>query len=320
MKALQFRHEKEKGLHYSRRLPSFFCVGTQKSASSTLHSVLRGHPQIYLPKIKETKFFVLDKKYSRGLKFYLAEYFSQWHHELIAGEVDPDYMYFPWVPQRMREKLGDGCKLIFILRNPIDRAYSHYNMLVSRGQETLSFQEAIEIEKQRLKQDFWSRLYYSYVDRGFYAQQIERFQHYFPIENMLFLIFEEFVMDQRSSLERVCDFLGITADFLPEKVGARVGAARAPRMPLVQNLLFSRTLMKIARMVNPHEKSRRKISGWLYQMNSRRWQYPTLPSAIRRELLGRYLQDIEALELMINRDLSLWKNEESEAAPRRSVQ
>jgi len=184
-------------------LPNFLCVGAQKAGTTTLHDILIQHPEIYLPEIKETKFFQDNSKYRKGLDYYEKEFFGKWNGERAVGEIDSVYMYFEYVPERIYKHLGKDIKLIFMLRNPVDRAYSHYWMSYRRGYETETFERAIELEQKRIKIDEFHKIHFSYIDRGFYAKQIKRYLKLFPKENMLFIIFEEdFLKNRKKQLNR----------------------------------------------------------------------------------------------------------------------
>jgi len=162
-------------------LPNFIIVGAQKSGTTTLYDILAQHNDIYLSSTKESKFFVDEEKYNRGIEFYSNEYFSNYNGEKAIGEIDPEYIFFEDVPQRLRYDISSNLKLIFILRNPVARAYSHYLMTYKRGWDELSFEEAIKEEPQRIQKDFFSKHHQSYITRGYYSKQIKRYLEYFPI-------------------------------------------------------------------------------------------------------------------------------------------
>jgi len=172
-------------------LPNFIIVGAQKSGTTTLYDILAQHNDIYLSSTKESKFFVDEEKYNRGIEFYSNEYFSNYNGEKAIGEIDPEYIFFEDVPRRLRYDISSNLKLIFILRNPVDRAYSHYLMTYKRGWDELSFKEAIKEEPQRIQKDFFSKNHQSYITRGYYSKQIKRYLEYFPIKNMHFIIMED---------------------------------------------------------------------------------------------------------------------------------
>ena len=131
-------------------LPNFVCVGAQKSATTTLHTILTQHPNIYLPKVKETKFFLNYGSYEKGIRFYSQEYFGDWAGQKAVGEFCPEYMYFEYVAKRLYEYFGPELKIISTLRNPADRAYSHYLMSKRRTIENEKFEKAIELEHKRI--------------------------------------------------------------------------------------------------------------------------------------------------------------------------
>ena len=91
-------------------LPNFMCVGAQKAGTTTLHDILKKHPDIYLPREKETKFFVFDDQYQKGIKFYEREYFSKWRGQKAVGEIDPTYMFCDHASERIYECLGRELK------------------------------------------------------------------------------------------------------------------------------------------------------------------------------------------------------------------
>src|SRR4030095_2848410 len=112
--------------------------------------------------------------------------------------------------QRIFETLGKNVKLIFIFRNPVARAYSHYLMSQRKGFEALLFEEAIAKEKERLKNEPEKKYNFSYLSRGFYCEQVNRFLKLFPKENMLFLVFEDdFIKNRKSTFDNIQEFLGV---------------------------------------------------------------------------------------------------------------
>ena len=192
---------------------SIICVGAQKSGTTTLHDILKQHPDISLPDIKETKFFQRNTEFNKGIDFY-SNFFDLNKKHLI--EVDPEYMFLDYVPKRIFDTLGPNTRIIFLLRNPVDRAFSHYLMSKRRGFENLKFDKAILDEKDRLliddsQADFYKSktVNFSYISRGYYAKQINNFLKYFNINNMMFVLFEEdFVKNRNETVLKILDFIG----------------------------------------------------------------------------------------------------------------
>ncbi|MDW3192755.1 MAG: sulfotransferase domain-containing protein [Cytophagales bacterium] len=214
----------------SRKLPDFFCVGAQKSGSSTLYWWLRQHPQLGMSFDKESKF--LDRYYSKGEKWYRHQ-FPLASSKKLAGDNTPYYLFHPLVPERAYS-LCPEAKIIVILRNPINRAFSQYQMECRKGREVHnSFEEAIEGEMERIheaKTDLLSNpLDYhhtfentSYLSRGIYIDQIEHWLKWYKRDQILILISETFFADPRKELKKVYDFLSISQtlpnDFTPYNV------------------------------------------------------------------------------------------------------
>ncbi|MBX7107469.1 MAG: sulfotransferase domain-containing protein [Chitinophagales bacterium] len=288
-------------------VPNFLCVGAQKAGTTTLYEILKQHPDIFLPqKVKETKFFVNAEKYAKGLKFYEKEYFSEYGMQAAIGEVDPAMMYEEKAAQRIYESLGNDVKLIFIFRNPAARAYSHYLMSQRKGFEDLSFDAAVAAEADRLKSNPSQKFNFSYISRGYYTAQLNRFRKYFKEENILCLVFEDdFIKNRLETFNRIQDFLGVKHAELNLQI--RSNEAAAPR---------SKAVHELTRKKNPL----RSMLGKLLPSTMRKWlqrfiasknavvaENARLDSRKEMELIDKFfISDIHQLEQLIHRDLSTW--------------
>lgn len=292
---------------------NFFCVGAQKAGTTTLHDILVQHPDVFLPKIKETKFFADPEKYKMGLTYYINEYFKEIEGKTIVGEVDPEYMYYEDVPKRIYETLGNEIKFIFMLRNPVERAFSHYKMSLSRGYETFSFLDAIEAEEDRLSdfnyEKFWlsKRNNLSYLNRGYYSQQIERFIEYFPKENMLFVIFEdELIKNKEETLKSIYHFLNIeekaTIDITKES-----NKATKYKSKFVLDLINNENILKSILKLFIKSNTREKLRALIKKLNSED-SHDRLKNEDAIYVYNKYFRDeIDKLELLINKNLNGWK-------------
>ena len=190
---------------------NFIICGAQKAGTTALYAYLKDHPEICMADRKEAHFFNDQTNFSKGKPNY-AKYHSLFNPEAsnrIAGEATPIYMYWYDAPRRIWEYNPD-IKLIVVLRNPIDRAYSHWNMERSRKAEILPFWNAIQKEEHRCKDALpYQHSVCSYVNRGFYLEQLRRLWHYFPKENILILKNEDLKHQPFKSLKDVCDFLAV---------------------------------------------------------------------------------------------------------------
>lgn len=165
----------------------FVIAGTQKGGTTALHSYLSDHPEICMADPKEVHFFDDDRNFSSGSPEYSKyhAFFSPENTHRLLGEATPSYMYWREAPKRLWE-YNPKMKIIILLRNPIERAYSHWNMQRSRKTDQSTFWQAVNNEKTTcdralLKQN----RVFSYVDRGFYMEQLRRLWAYFPKDRVL---------------------------------------------------------------------------------------------------------------------------------------
>jgi hypothetical protein len=217
-----------------RQLPGAIVIGTQKGGTSSMFRYLLQHPQYHGAINKEVHFF--DYRYDKGLAWYRAMFplRSRLPEGSVTGEASPFYLYHPLVPARMAASLPE-VKLIVLLRDPVDRAFSHYYHNVRRGRSQLPVleafdreQELIGPEKARLArgEDFRPHnfRYFAYTERGLYADQLERWFRHFPREQFFIRNSEEFYTGGQAFMREVFDFLGIDpdyriSDFTPGNVG-----------------------------------------------------------------------------------------------------
>jgi hypothetical protein len=193
---------------------NFVIGGTQKGGTSALDSFLRQHPEICMPETRKELHFFDRENEDADYKKYHANFQPKPEHRAI-GEASPIYMYWETAPYRIW-KYNPQMKWILVLRNPVERAFSAWNMETKRGKEKLSFAEAIEKESERCREALpLQHRVYSYVDRGFYAHQVRRLFNIFGEDNCLILLNEELRNEHENSLRRVLQFLGVDDSFVP---------------------------------------------------------------------------------------------------------
>lgn len=198
--------------HRNNKLVDFAICGTQKGGTSALDAYLREHPEICMADRKEVHFFDKEPLFSDGKPNYSRyhSFFSPRATHKLRGEATPIYMYWHDASRRIWE-YNPNMKLIVLLRNPIDRAYSHWNMERSRDMECLQFWDAIQNEQQRCREALpYQHRVYSYVDRGFYLEQLRRLWRYFCEDNVLVLKSEHLKDQPHQTLKEVCCFLGVS--------------------------------------------------------------------------------------------------------------
>lgn len=192
----------------------FVIGGTQKGGTSALDSFLRQHPEICMPTTKKELHFFDRAEENRDYNAYHANFKPERQHRMI-GEASPIYMYWETAPARIRN-YNPKMKWILALRNPVERAFSAWNMETKRGKEKLSFAEAIEREAERCREALpLQHRVYSYVDRGFYAHQVQRVFDIFGRESVLVLLSEELRNEHQKTLRSVFEFLGVDSSFVP---------------------------------------------------------------------------------------------------------
>src|SRR5438270_5138701 len=193
----------------------FVIGGTQKGGTSALDSFLRQHPEICMPTTRKELHFFDREEENRDYKKYHRNFKPKKKQHRVIGEASPIYMYWETAPYRIW-KYNPKMKWILALRNPVDRAFSAWNMETKRDHEKLPFAEAIEKEPERCREALpLQHRVYSYVDRGFYAHQVQRLFDIFGKDNCLILLNEELRNDHKKTLRRVFEFLGVDSSFVP---------------------------------------------------------------------------------------------------------
>jgi Sulfotransferase domain len=208
-----------------RVLPDFLVLGAQKAGTTALYAYLRWHPSVLGPSWKEVSYF--DRHYLRGAAWYRGQFPTSAHlwltrhrtGQAAVGEASPSYLFHPLAPDRTA-RLLPRARLIVLLRDPVERAYSHYQHEVSLGREPLSFEQALEQEEPRLAGELarltsdpahFSRPWWdhTYQARGRYVDQVERWLAVFPRERLHVMISEEMLAQPADAYGSVLTFLGL---------------------------------------------------------------------------------------------------------------
>jgi hypothetical protein len=200
-------------------LVNFVIGGTQKGGTSALHSFLRQHPEICMPETKkELHYFDREQNFAKrpNYKTYHAHFRPGPQHRVV-GEATPSYVYWTETPYRIWS-YNPQMKWILVLRNPVERAFSAWNMESKRGAEHVSFEQAVEQEAIRCREALpLQHRAFSYMDRGFYAHQVRRLFNIFGEDHCLVLLNEELRANHQNTLGKVFNFLEVNPDFIPPK-------------------------------------------------------------------------------------------------------
>ena len=207
-----------------RALPDFLIIGEAKCGTTSLYDDLVDHRTVLEAAAKEVHFF--DLRYHRGLDWYKAQFPLLWRirkdsPRVQTGEASPYYMFHPHAPQRIKDAVPD-VKLIVMLRNPVERAYSHYQHECRRQREALSFEDAVNKEPERLRGEvermledprYNSREHrrHAYVTRGVYVDSLQKVMRVFGPDQLLVIRSEDYFAAPDATLRQVLDFLGVPA-------------------------------------------------------------------------------------------------------------
>jgi hypothetical protein len=292
-------------------MPDFLIIGAAKGGTTSLYQYLDQHPEIYMSPIKEPRFFAYEggapdfkgpgDRSGREAVTRLEDYralFAGRAREKAAGEASPLYLYDEEAPARIARYLPDA-KLIAILRDPAERAFSEYSMYVREGRERLSFRKACE-ECAARGHAGWGPGW-QYVERGLYARQLRRYYERFRPEQIRVLFYEDLCRDPRALVRQVLEFLGVDPGFEPD-TERRHNAARAQPRALDRLVNRPNALKSVARAVLPGRLRgplRDRLKAWACYK-------PRLGARDRAMLVGRYRDDIRELQRMTGRDLSAW--------------
>jgi hypothetical protein len=223
-----------------RLLPSFLVIGTKRGGSTSLYEYLIRHPDVAGCLLRKGSHY-FDVNFSRGPGWYWSVFPLDRGRGAITGEASPYYMFHPLAPQRIATTLPQA-RLIAVLRDPVERAWSHYQYERRLGAEPLPFQEALEREPERLAGEAermlaepgyasFAHRHFSYLARGRYVEQLQRLYRQVPPGRVLLLQSEAMFADPGAELARVWRFLGLAPHRLGEAPVFKAGGHRQEEMP-----------------------------------------------------------------------------------------
>lgn len=266
-------------------LPNFIIAGAPRSGTTYLYELLDSHPNVFLakPRQPEPKFFLVDEEFEKGIEYYSNRYFAGAAGYAAVGEKSTNYLENAHVARRIYENLPD-VGLVFVLRNPIDRAYSNYRWSVQNGHESLSFSDAVEQEAVRERR-YSERLKYarpfSYVSRGRYAELLRPYFDLFRASQIKVLLLDEIEAAPEAAASELFEFLHLPATPLSFNFAGRVNSATAadPAVPLEVALqlyeIYSGPNADLATLLG------RDLSCWDRPAKSE-WAHPAVRSSPER--------------------------------------
>jgi hypothetical protein len=214
--------------HRARMMPSFLIAGAQRCGTTSMFHVLSQHPAVFCPLLSEKELHYFDHEYNRGLGWYQSHFPTRaWARATtrhtgiapVAFEGSPYYMFHPLAPSRINRDLP-GVRLLVLVRDPVERAYSQHAHQVGLGLESEPFERALELEDSRIEGEagriisdpgYFSRNHwlYAYRTRGHYADQLEHLESVFGRDRILVLDSGDFFADPGPSYDEVLEFLGL---------------------------------------------------------------------------------------------------------------
>jgi hypothetical protein len=297
-------------------LPNFLIIGAAKSGTTALYRYLYDHPQIFMSERKELHYFSYPEtsKLTRGPDTYhriavstLDEYkncFSKVKDEIAIGEASPSYLYLPGTAQRIKKTIPD-VKLIAILRNPVDRAYSAYMHAIRDGWEPISdFYSALAQEQKRI--DAGWEIAWHYTNMGFYFQQINRYYQVFNSSKIKIFLYDDLLNDPLGLIRDIFRFINVDDTFIPD-ISIRPNVSGRLRSRFIYDLtnrifIKSNPIKSLSRSVLP-EKIRWRFTTVLRNMNIKKKK---MPEDARMKLVPIFKEDILKLQELTSLDLTNW--------------
>lgn len=296
-------------------MPNFLIIGAAKAGTTSLYHYLRQHPQIYMSPVKEPKFFALEgleinyggpgdtERMFRASITTIEAYcrlFEDVSHETALGEASTLYLYSARAPRRIHHYLPK-VRLIAILRNPVDRAYSNFLYMRRNNIETISdFVRAFDAEEQRIAANWMPS--WHYLRRGFYYQQLKRYYNIFDPAQIQIFRFEDLAAAPRVLLNHLYDFLHVDRIALAD-VFIKHNISGTPKSQRLHDLITKSNPIKT--MIRPliPDRHRKKIA---LSLRNRNLEKTPMSPQIRRQLANIYAEDILGLQDLTQLDLSAW--------------
>lgn len=294
-------------------MPNFLVIGAGKAGTSSIYYYLKQHPQVYMSPLKEPKFFALEgetlnyqgpdreivnRVSVNNLKDY-QNLFQGASTEIAIGEASPMYLYSPKAPSKIKTYLPQ-VKLIAILRDPVERAFSSFTHLLREGYETLSFERALAEEENRIQKK-WAPLWH-YKQKGYYYEQLKRYYDIFDREQIQVYLYEDLQTNSTNLIQSIYDFVGVDHTFIPDL--SKKNVSGNPKSRWVHDLFTKDNPIKTLLKPLFPKQLRRNIADTAIEQNL--GAKPMLSSETHHQLQQLYREDILQLQDLIGRDLSAW--------------
>lgn len=291
------------------RLPNFLVIGGMRCGSTSIYSYLREHPDVSMSREKETDYFSLGDLAEEDLAASVHPHRARTREQYLGmfatagdatavGEVSPTYLFYPRAAPRIREAIPEA-KIVCILRNPVDRAYSHFGFFRKMNVEPIDdFESAVDAEAQRPISEFG--IQFAYTQASLYAEALRRYTTRFPASNIHIELFDDFAADPVATMSRIYAFIGVRPDFVPDVHVKHNRSGRLESAALREMFTRPRRLRRLLQRNLPPR--------WTTRIGDLVMRPPSpLPRDLRARLGARFEEDLRSLEGLIDRDLSAWR-------------
>ncbi len=300
------------------KLPNFFVIGAAKTGTTSLYHYLKQHPEIYLPDSKESFFFSgvkkntftgIGKEYGQEIVEKIEDYvelFQKVKTEKAIGEVCVAYIYFyKNAIANFGRYLNKPPKIIILLRNPVERAFSNYKHHARDRMENLSFEEAIEPKILRKRNDekwWWG---FQYLDVGFYYNQVSAYLHAFDRGNVRIYLYEDFKKNAITVIKNIFEFLEVNNDFIPE-VDTKHNVSNIYKYKSLNQFFtsYDQYVKKLLRPLLLKVLGKERTTALVTYFNQK--NILKVDPNTKKEILKIYKDDILKLAALIDHDLSDW--------------
>lgn len=292
------------------RAANLFCIGCPKSGTTTLFKILCQHSQIHTPKFKEP-FFFNNSNYQNGIDWYANTYYDDIKNEKWILDFTPSYLYSDEALFRINEySKGKDLKFIVMLRNPVERAYSHYLHTLRDGLEDLDFNDAIQAESERLlnyENNLLSQLKYSYIYQSLYHKHLSKYFESFGRSNFFIINYDSQFLDKSEFKLMISDlqnFLEIKIENL--NIEIKENFASESRFKILQTLVNSNGLHKrLARLLFKSKLNRQILVNKFRKLNEKKMVKKDLEAEFKKNLYDKYFHtDVLKLESLLEKKLN----------------
>ena len=291
---------------------SLFLIGAHKAGTTSLQYYLQSHPDIFMPEVTELEFFSDEQLYRRGEK-YLDFHYQAVRDESVIGLPSVQLMFFPCVPERLHRYNPDA-KILAVLRNPIDRAYSAYWYHRRNGAESATtFEDALERDRTvgYKKYDYHQQADFLYLEHGHYCEQINRFRAFFPPEQIHIVLTED-LRDRPQYWCELQQWLGVRQQPTTAALQQRHNEASMPKAMWLQRLVKAADspFKRVYRAAVPRPVRSfvtRNVTDRMISRNLVPFSYPPMKQATRDALQAYFQPHNEALARLMGRSLEHWR-------------